>query len=43
METEMRLEKMFRDMKNVYQSKIEEKLKKLEENKQNVCLFYFFH
>jgi len=36
METEARLDKMSRDMENVYQSKVEEKLQKLEENKQNV-------
>ncbi len=36
METEQRLEKMSRDMENVYQAKVEEKLQKLEENKQNV-------
>jgi septin 7 len=36
MEMEHRLEKMSRDMENVYQAKVEEKLQKLEENKQNV-------
>ncbi|UJR29509.1 hypothetical protein I4U23_010726 [Adineta vaga] len=36
METEARLEKMSRDMENVYQTKVEEKLHKLEENKQNL-------
>jgi len=35
-ETETRLDKMSRDMENVYQSKVEEKLQKLEENKQNL-------
>jgi len=40
METEARLDKMSRDMENVYQSKVEEKLQKLEENKQNVNLFF---
>jgi hypothetical protein len=40
-ETEARLDKMSRDMENVYQSKVEEKLEKLEENKQNVFLFFF--
>ena len=36
METETRLDKMSREMENVYQTKVEEKLQKLEENKQNV-------
>ncbi len=36
METEQRLEKMSREMENVYQTKVEEKLQKLQENKQNV-------
>ncbi len=40
METEARLDKMSRDMENVYQSKVEEKLQKLDENKQNVNLFF---
>ncbi|CAF1292266.1 unnamed protein product, partial [Didymodactylos carnosus] len=35
-ETELRLEKMSRDMEAVYQSKVTEKLQKLEESKQNV-------
>lgn len=35
-ETETRLEKMSRDMEAVYQSKVTEKLQKLEESKQNV-------
>ena len=35
-ETESRLEKMSRDMEAVYQSKVTEKLQKLEESKQNV-------
>jgi len=35
-ETEQRLEKMSREMENVYQTKVEEKLQKLEENKQNL-------
>ena len=35
-ETETRLEKMSRDMETVYQSKVAEKLQKLEESKQNV-------
>jgi septin family protein len=41
METEARLDKMSRDMENVYQSKVEEKLQKLEENKQNVRFGFF--
>ncbi|CAF1215539.1 unnamed protein product [Adineta ricciae] len=36
METEARLDKMSRDMENVYQTKVEEKLQRLEENKQNL-------
>ncbi|CAF1070640.1 unnamed protein product [Rotaria sordida] len=35
-ETETRLEKMSRDMEAVYQSKVTEKLQKLDESKQNV-------
>ncbi|CAF1079186.1 unnamed protein product [Didymodactylos carnosus] len=35
-ETELRLEKMSRDMEAVYQAKVTEKLQKLEESKQNV-------
>jgi hypothetical protein len=42
METETRLEKMSREMENVYQTKVEEKLQKLEENKQNVKPFLLF-
>ena len=45
-ETETRLEKMSRDMEGVYQTKVTEKLQKLEENKQNVNknfqYFFFF-
>jgi hypothetical protein len=41
METETRLEKMSRDMEGVYQSKVTEKLQKLDENKQNVNEFFF--
>ena len=41
METEERLDKMSRDMENVYQSKVQEKLQKLEENKQNVSAKVF--
>ena len=37
LETEARLEKMSRDMEAVYQSKVNEKLQKLDESKQNVC------
>jgi hypothetical protein len=36
MATEERLQKMSKDMENVYQTKVKEKLEKLEENKQNV-------
>ena len=35
-ETETRLEKMSRDMEGVYQTKVTEKLQKLDESKQNV-------
>ncbi|CAF1227132.1 unnamed protein product [Rotaria sordida] len=35
-EVEERLNKMSRDMENVYQSKVEEKYEKLQENKQNL-------
>ncbi len=42
METEQRLEKMSREMENVYQTKVEEKLQKLQENKQNVKKYPFF-
>ncbi len=42
METEQRLEKMSREMENVYQTKVEEKLQKLQENKQNVKNIRFF-
>ncbi len=35
-ETETRLDKMSRDMETVYQTKVTEKLHKLEESKQNV-------
>jgi hypothetical protein len=35
-ETEARLEKMSRDMEGVYQTKVTEKLQKLDESKQNV-------
>ncbi len=40
-ETETRLEKMSRDMEGVYQSKVTEKLQKLEESKQNVNKILF--
>jgi len=42
METEARLDKMSREMENVYQAKVEEKLQKLEENKQNVRFSFVF-
>ena len=42
METEQRLDKMSREMENVYQTKVEEKLQKLEENKQNVKFLFFY-
>lgn len=35
-DTESRLEKMSRDMEGVYQTKVAEKMQKLEESKQNV-------
>ncbi len=35
-ETETRLEKMSRDMEGVYQTKVTEKLQKLDDSKQNV-------
>ncbi len=40
-DTETRLEKMSRDMEGVYQSKVTEKLQKLEESKQNVNKILF--
>jgi hypothetical protein len=40
-ETETRLDKMSRDMETVYQSKVTEKLQKLDESKQNVNDFLF--
>jgi hypothetical protein len=43
METETRLDKMSREMENVYQTKVEEKLQKLEENKQNVNSFFIIY
>lgn len=37
-EAEQKLEKMSQEIENVYQSKVKEKLQKLEENKQNASL-----
>jgi len=35
---------MSQDMENVYQNKVQEKLIKLQENKQNVkSIFYFYY
>jgi len=44
MEIEQKLDKMSQDMENVYQNKVQEKLIKLQENKQNVkSIFYFYY
>jgi len=43
-EIEQKLDKMSQDMENVYQTKVQEKLIKLQENKQNVkSIFYFYY